>query len=180
MSERKEEMTVSENGRKQTLQSSQTHPPGNSLQMTYVMLRLNRWRVYVRWLTSNGVGDPMPAQVQSWFGLLMMDRVQQSGKVSVQSSCPVDIEEARETQRCVLALREHMEYLYVTVIEDYLVGGTQEQKADALGIEVRAFRNRRDAMHAKMLELFVLASADLPLTCGRRRGPGRPPTLCAA
>lgn len=149
--------------------------------MTYVMLRLNRWRVYVRWLTSNGVADPAPLPVQSWFGRMMQDRVQQSGRINTDSTCPVDIEEARETQACVMALAADHEYLYRTVIEDYLVGGSQEQKAEALGIEVRAFRNRRDAMHVKLLELFNLAAAGLPLVCERKRGPGRPPVLqCAA
>lgn len=147
---------------------------GNDLQMTYVMLRLNRWRVYVCWLTSAGVSDPRPAGVVSQWGTLMRDRVQQDR--GADTCCPVDKVEAQETQRCVAALPE---YLRDTVVEDYLVGGTQQQKAKALGIQEKAFRNRRMSAHTVLLELFNLAAAGLPLqviTCRR----GRPPVVAVA
>lgn len=147
----------------------------NSLQMTYVMLRLNRWGVYVRWLNSRGVSDPSPRPVVSCMGKLMEGRVQQTGDTSraYETLCPVDIDEATDTQRCVVALPP---WARQTAVEDYLVGGTQEQKARALCISERAFRYRRDLVHTYLLELFNLAAADLPLELMANQG-GRPPIV---
>lgn len=135
--------------------------------MTYVMLRLNRWAVWVRWENSRGVGDPRPRRVVSCMGKLMQARVEQTGEASsaFAALCPVDVQEAVETGRCVRALPE---WARRTVVEDYLVGGTAEQKAEALGITDRALRKRRDAVHTMCLELFNLAAAGLELVCAAR------------
>jgi hypothetical protein len=146
----------------------------NALQMTYVVLRLNRWGVYVRWLTSGG-SDPRPPRLTSWWGKLVMEpNVEQSDRVSlVTRECPVDIDEARETEACVRALPEHLKR---TMIEEYLVRGTADQKAQALAIEVRAFRYRRDRAHNLLLGLFNDAAAGLPLEV-EEPITGRPPML---
>lgn len=129
----------------------------------------------MRWLTSRGIDDPRPAPVASWWHKLVTARnVQQVDAVSVnRGECPVDIEEARETQACVVALPEHLRR---TMVEEYLVRGTQEQKADALGIEPKAFRARRDRAHHELLGLFNDAAAGLPLVCNLPVR-GRPPVL---
>lgn len=139
----------------------------SALHLTYVMLRLNRWAVWVRWENSRGAGDPKPQRVVSWMGKLQRGRIEQIGEASTAfvALCPVDISEASETSQCVRALPE---WARRTVVEDYLVGGTAAQKAEALGITDRALRKRRDAVHGMLLELFNLAAARLPLVLSAR------------
>jgi hypothetical protein len=138
----------------------------NDLQMTYVMLRLNRWAMWVRW-QSNGSGesDPRPHRVVSSMGKLMDGVLQRAGgsSMAARNICPVDVAEGAETDRCVHALPS---WAYLTVQKDYLMRGTQESKALALGINARAFRYRRSAVLVMMMELINLAGADLPLVLG--------------
>ena len=133
------------------------------LQNLYVILRCNRWGLYVRWLANpGGVSDPRPQRVQSWwFKLVMVGKVQQVVSLG-RRRCPVDILEAEETGRCVSALPT---YLKDAIVEEYVVGGTAQQKASALGIEQRAFRHRRGVAHGELLGLFNDAAVGLPLVC---------------
>ena len=130
--------------------------------MTYVMLRMNRWVQWVRWSTSDGNVDPRPKRVVSCMGKLLDGNIQQTGDTSraYESLCPVDRDEAVQTDVCVRALPR---WARDTVTQDYLVGGTQQQKADALQISTRAFRYRRDALLPMLLEMFNLAAVNLPL-----------------
>ena len=154
---------------------------GDALQWLYVMMRLNRWAVYVRWLDGRAPGrDPTPPATRSWwFKLVMMTRVQQT-VVAGRSLCPVDVQEAVETQRCIKALADH---LRVTVVEDHLVRGSPEEKARALGIDARSFRSRRRVAYAELLGLFndVACGIDIEAKAAveaRKPRRGRPPIAC--
>jgi hypothetical protein len=146
----------------------------NALYMTYVIVRCNRWGRYMRWLKSGRSAGLSPRTLESWWGKLMRDRVQASVSAGdSHGTCPVDSDEAAETTRCVMALPQH---LRDTVIEDYVHLGSQEQKAEALGIQPRMFRYRRNEAHVVLLELFNLAAAGLPLEVGVPKR-SRPPVL---
>ncbi len=156
---------------------------GDALQCLYVIMRLNRWAVYVRWLDNRGGGrDPTPPRARSWwFKLVMMTRVQQT-TVPGRSLCPVDAGEAIETQRCIKALPEH---LRMTVVEDHLVRGAPEEKAHALGIDCRTFRQRRRVAYRELLGLFsdVAAGIDIEARAAAeesRPRRGRPPIAIVA
>ncbi|HJT63095.1 MAG TPA: hypothetical protein VJ797_15605 [Burkholderiales bacterium] len=145
---------------------------GGSLGMLYVIMRCNRWHTYVRWLARGG-SDPRPKHVCSWWHKIITRRLVQDHdrQRNAMDACPVDIEEARETWLCINALPEH---LRDTMIEEYAVSGSSEQKAAALGIKPNSFRDRREAAHVMLLALFNDAAAGVPLkTVERTRG--RPP-----
>lgn len=138
---------------------------------TYVISRLCRWATYVRWLSRGGV-DPRPAHLRSWWGKLVSARnPRPEGEPAVSDVCPVDVVEARETRVAIDALPEH---LRETVIEEYLIGGTAKQKADALGVDERTLRRRRDQAHTLLLGLFNDIAAGLPPVCEPVKL-GRPP-----
>jgi hypothetical protein len=138
---------------------------------TYVILRCNRLGRFARWAEGLGVADPRPADMRSWWGPIVMDgNVEQSGFDSLRDICPVDIIEADETRRCILALPNH---LRDTIIQEYVVCGKQAQKARALGIHVRTYRHRLNVAHTLLLDLFNAVAADLPLEVNYQP-PGRP------
>jgi len=143
-----------------------------ALRDMYVILRCIRWGKYVDWMANpGGISDPRPELVRSWwFKVVMVDKVQQ-GTAQGRRLCPVDILEAIETQRCVKALPAH---LRDTLVEEYVIGGTAEEKAQALGIEPRAFRHRRGVAHVELLGLFNDIACGVDLAAP---GPttGRPP-----
>lgn len=124
----------------------------SAYQSLYVILRLNRWGIWVRWRANpGGVSDPMPARVKSWwFKLVMVGKIEQIDR-SPRAVCEVDVLEAEETQRCIMALPDH---LRDTIVEEYAVGGTADQKAQALGIDTRTFRHRRCVAHVELLGYF--------------------------
>jgi hypothetical protein len=141
----------------------------DSTMIALVILRLNRWAVYLRWLGGSGVSDPRPRPVISNYALVMRDRVQNSYRVD--TSCPVNVAEAQRTSAVICSLEDH---LRLTIIEDYIVGGTQKQKALALGIEPRTFRHRQHTLYAILPPLFERADLGLPLGDPPPRL-GRPP-----
>lgn len=149
-----------------------------TLNMLYVIMRLNRWGMYVRWLARGG-SDPRPKQVVSWWHKIITRRLLQEHDQQQRQidTCPVDLEEARETWTCIEALPWHLRDV---IVEEYAVGGSAEQKAGALDIEPRAFRYRRDRAHVELLGLLVDAAAGVPLTKSEPAR-GRPPRArCAA
>lgn len=149
-----------------------------TLNMLYVIMRLNRWSRYIRWLARGGT-DPRPKHVVSWWHKIITSRLlQQPDQQRRFDDCPVDIEEARETWACVEALPDHLRDV---IVEEYAVGGSSEQKAEALGIEARAFRYRREQAHLLVHGLFLDAAAGVALKKIERSEKGRPPrALCPA
>lgn len=150
---------------------------GNPLQHVFVIMRCCRWRDYVRWeATRRFGGHPGPMRVRSWW-FMWLRNVHRTG-LSGREACPVDITEALETARCVKALRPH---LRMALVEEYLVGGTEHEKARALEIPPRTFRHRRSVAHVELLDKFNAAGAGLEiedLVEQPRRG--RPPVLRVA
>lgn len=145
-------------------------PDAEALQ-TYVIFRCTRWGLTMRWLQRAGVTNPVPRDMTSWWGPIVLDgNVEQVGIESVRDVCPWNLEEAQETQRCVNALPGH---LWSTVTEEYVKIGNRELKAARLGIDARTRRRRLNTAHALLLDLFNAAGAGLPLETNYR-GPGRP------
>ena len=144
---------------------------GGSMGMLYIIMRCNRWGWYMRWL-SRGGADPGPRRLCSWWHKLITVRLLQGhNEQEVRDACPVDVEEARETSLCVNALPD---YLRDVIVEEYAVGGSAEQKAEALGIKPKSFRDRREHAHVLLLGLFNDAAAGVPLHVPERTR-GRPP-----
>ena len=123
----------------------------------YVEARLGRWSVWCRWGPRPG-----PRRLRSSYGPMILDpNVEQIGRPSVQ--CPVDLSEAEETQRAVMALERE---LRDAVCECYLEGGTIRQKSAILGITPRAFYYRLDRAYVRLLGYFNDLAAEIPLPCG--------------
>lgn len=95
---------------------------------SYVEARLGRWARWYHWGPRPG-----PKRVISWYGPMILDRnVKQNGKVSL--ACPVDLDEAEETQKAVQALDPELRDI---IFETYLKGGTVKQMMRACGIRKR-------------------------------------------
>jgi hypothetical protein len=125
--------------------------------MTYVDGRLFRWGQYVRWLIRGaGTTDPTPKDVRSWWGPVVHDRlVQENSRIASSIDCPVDAEEARETDAAVRKLREIDERLYQVIVECYVKGGTVEQKVAAIGVKsIQTYYNRLQRAQAELLGLM--------------------------
>ena len=133
--------------------------PGLTLN-TYVVMRCYRWGVWVRWKDSQNVACPKPKQVISWWGKTIMDgNVEQVGIAKTPDAiCPVDTEEAQETHACVFRLPDELKE---AMIQEYVIGGTQQQKARACAVDRTTFWRRCERAHVLLLELMNLAAADL-------------------
>lgn len=143
---------------------------------TYVILRCNRLGQFARWFEGLGVADPKPQKVTSWWGAIVMNgNVEQLGLDSIRDVCPVDIIEADETQRCILALPD---YLKDTIVQEYVVCGKQAEKAHFLGIDTRTYRRRLSRAHIILLDFFNAAAAGLPLELPPQTGPRPKPLPC--
>jgi hypothetical protein len=128
-----------------------------SAEQLYCILRCNRWGQYERWRANAGVREQKPAEVNSWWGPMIIDgNVEQLGVVHSSDTCPVDIEEALETRLCVSHLPPHLK---VTVWREHVTAGRQHQKAHALGIATRTFRHRLATAYPLLLGLFLDAAA---------------------
>lgn len=146
---------------------------------TYVEARLGRWQLWYRWGK-----NPGPSPVESWYGPIVLNpNVQQSGRHD--SACPVDVSEAEETQRCVMALGVECPELKDTVFEAYLRGGTVEQKIATLGLKSRqSYYDRLDRAYVKLLGHFndaasgialpVISAACAPVPIATKRARPRP------
>lgn len=146
--------------------------PNDVAHQTYVIYRLTRWGMATRWLANAGIPNQKPAEVQSAWGPMWIDRnVEQIGIESTRDVCPWNLDEARETGLCINALPGH---LSAAVEEEYLRKGDREVKAARLGIEPSAMRRRLTLAYPLLLDLFNAAAAGLPLECDYRAA-GRPP-----
>jgi hypothetical protein len=125
---------------------------------TYVEARLGRWYLWHRWGPYPG-----PKSVISWWGPMIIEpNVEQIGRPS--TTCPVDIDEAEETQRSVMALLAVDDDLYKVIVQAYLRGGTIEQKIRALGCKSnKTYYNRLERAYVKLLGFFNDAGAGVPL-----------------
>lgn len=129
----------------------------------YVDQRLMRWGLYARWSrrqqTSGRTGC---AALRSWWGILMLP----SGSgdpppTPPPTACPVDVDEAQQTMRCVGVLPDD---LRAVIIEGYLVGGTVDQQCEALGhISTRTYYKRRARAHVMLLGYFQDIEVGVPL-----------------
>jgi hypothetical protein len=133
--------------------------PGLSIQ-TYVIFRCNRWGTYVRWLSRTGIASVEPKNVASWWGPIVLEgNVEQLG-ITARDVCPVNIQEARETGRCVMALPDALK---LTLIQEHCVRGKQQEKADAMGIDRVTFWRRCQRAYDRLLGLMNDAAAGLPV-----------------
>jgi hypothetical protein len=145
--------------------------PDDVAHQTYVIYRLTRWGLTKRWLSRAGVKNPKPAEMNSWWGPIVLDgNVEQTGIESMRDVCPWNLDEARETDVCVNALPGH---LSAAIEEEYLKSGDRELKSARLGIDPSTMRRRLSAAHVLLLDLFNASAASLPLQVNYR-GPGRP------
>jgi hypothetical protein len=145
--------------------------PDDVAHQTYVIYRLTRWGLAKRWLSRAGVKNPKPAEINSWWGPIVLDgNVEQTGIESIRDVCPWNLDEARETDVCVNALPGH---LSAAIEEEYLKSGDRELKSARLGIDPSTMRRRLSAAHVLLLDLFNASAASLPLQVNYR-GPGRP------
>lgn len=127
--------------------------------LTYVMYRCNRYGTYLRWLQRGSVRSHGPQQVRSQWGNIMQGRVEQI-MAPAGDACPVNAAEALETGRCIAALPEDMRE---AIIQEHVIGGTQQKKADALGVDRTTLWRRCERAYPRLLELMNLAAAGLPL-----------------
>lgn len=103
---------------------------------SYMEARLGRWGMYKRWheRTHSPAGRPLANfGIGSWWGDLILDpKVQGPGRVPTppDAPCPVDIEEARDTDRCVAVLPEKWRSV---ILQTYIKPGTVEQRLAYLG-----------------------------------------------
>lgn len=128
------------------------------LPLTHVIYRCNRYGTYIRWLNHVSVRQSGPKPVRSQWGSIMQGRIEQIG--GPVELCPVSAEEAMQTGLCIMALPKE---LREAIVEEHVVGGTQQQKADHLQIDRTTFWRRCQAAYPKLLELMNLAAAGLPL-----------------
>lgn len=127
----------------------------------HVMARCDRLRTYLEWLQEDGMRDDQPRKVKSWWGPLVHDRNMGMGDDRIRSDrCPVDIAEALETARCIHALPDT---LRGAILEEHVIGGTQAEKCEQLEIERTTLWRRRQAAYHRLLVMFHLEAAGLPV-----------------
>jgi DNA-directed RNA polymerase specialized sigma24 family protein len=129
------------------------------LPLTHVIWRCNRYGAYIRWLNRGSLRVYGPQQVRSAWGAVMQGKVQQNG-APAGDSCPVNAAEALETGRCIAALPDEMRE---AIIQEHVIGGTQQEKADYLKIDRTTFWRRCERAYPRLLEMMNLAAAGLPL-----------------
>lgn len=135
------------------------------LPLTHVIYRCNRYGAYVRWLKRGALRAVGPQEVSSIMGRILDGNVQHVGSTAGIEVCPVDIQEAGETRRCIMALPEE---LRDAIIEEHVIGGTQQQKAEALSIDRTTLWRRCERAYPLLLELMNLSAAGLPFdTCNK-------------
>jgi hypothetical protein len=135
--------------------------PENALQHLHVMLRCNRWGTYVRWSHRTLSKNPKPQGMNSWWGPIVFDgNVEQIGIESVRDICPVNIDEALETDRCVKLLPDK---LRKAMLQEHVIRGTQAQKAAALGIDRTTFWRHCERAYVLLLGMFNDVAAQVPV-----------------
>lgn len=130
---------------------------------TYVEARLGRWGLYQRWLRRGG-SHPGPRPVISWYGPMVLDpHVQERGKgaaIVPMSACPVDLDEARETTRCIAILKREQRKI---IVELYVWSARPVDVIKAVGCSKQTFYNRLYAGYADLLGYFNDVAAGVPL-----------------
>jgi hypothetical protein len=128
---------------------------------TYCEARLGRWKLWNDWGS-----DGKPKAVCSWYGPMVIDpNVEQIGRPT--SVCPVDVTEAEETNRCIMALEPD---LRDTIFQVYLYGGTVAQQARALGLRRRqSVYERLERAYRHLLGYFNDAAAGVALPATKPR-----------
>lgn len=128
---------------------------------TYVEARLGRWSRWYRWGS-----DPTPRRTVSWYHKIVTEpNVEQIGRPD--TACPVDIDEAEDTHKAVMALEPQ---LRDTVFEAYLRGGTVEQKCRVLGLRSRqSYYNRLASAYQELLGYLNDQAAGVPLPAAKPR-----------
>lgn len=138
---------------------------------TYVMDRLARWAVWCIWRENLLTSNPKPRRPVSWWGKIMDARVKTPDTPAPKAmrSCPVDVLEAEETDRCVKALAEldrprSVKYARVIVL-CYLTRMSKHEKAAAMEPPgcVKTYYNRLSRAHDELLGLMNDAGAGLEL-----------------
>lgn len=133
---------------------------GNALEHFYVIQRCNRWGTYALWHRNTGMRETKPKPMRSWWGPIVLDgNVEQLGR-DARDVCPVDIAEALETGKCVLALPPH---LRLAVTAEHTHSGTQEQKAQALGISRTTYWRRCQEAYTLLLGIMNDVAAQAPI-----------------
>lgn len=122
---------------------------------TYVMGRLTLWSIWVlaHRAHDNGGRARGPARVRSWWSPMVLERNMGVSSVHQQAgrSLRVNEAEAMETDACVQALAPE---LREAIALSYLCTGTVGEKADAIGLQRRAFYYRLERAYAELLGLF--------------------------
>lgn len=116
--------------------------------------RCVRWGVFERWCVKVRIGPASsPSEVNSWWAKIVLEgNVEQIGIESTRGVCPVNLEEAVETRRCVSLLDPHLRN--VVWQEHVRSGRRQRDKAWTLGITTRTFRHRLDVAYPLLAERF--------------------------
>lgn len=114
--------------------------------------RLNRWQ---SWFHSGRY--PGPAHVQASYGPLIWNRFIGSGGAygNEREKVAFSEAEAKETDAVVRMLEEK---LFLAVCEQWLRGGTSEQKAHACGCEPKTFYNRLNEAYEQLSYLLENAA----------------------
>lgn len=128
--------------------------------------RLGRWGMYKRWHRRSHSSRPSHAGVgslSSWWGsMIMSPRVQGRGNVArLEDPCPVDRDEAQQTERCIAALDPD---LAAVIRQAYLEAGTIDEQIYRLGCCRQTYYNRLARAYAGLLELLggLAAGGSIP------------------
>jgi hypothetical protein len=127
-----------------------------------VMERLNRWTVYMHWLSRGGGSLPGPAYVRSWWvKLVLEDNVQGRGRLARNDPpCPVNALESGKTTLCVRALPTDLREV---IIQAFLEGGTVQQQAHAVGCSIGSYYRKKEDAYCLLFGLFNDVEMGVPL-----------------
>jgi len=91
-----------------------------------------------------------PRPVHSWWAIILSGRVQQDWR-DPRDMCPVNAQEAIETGIAVMRLPPSLREV---MIQEHVVGGTQQQKADGLQIDPKTFYRRCHRSYALLIDIM--------------------------
>lgn len=135
---------------------------------TYVMARLQRWAIYCIWHENLMTTSPKPRRVTSWLGRIISGRLGDPDNLPavIQRPCPVDVIEAQETERAVLALPERLRSV---IVLEYLTNMGYLDKAKAMKPPgaFKSFYRRLERAHYELLGLMNDVAAGVPMPAAR-------------
>ena len=130
---------------------------------TYVMVRLDRWVIYCIWKADLLVKDPTPDRARSWWWRLVTNRHMHDPGAghARERPCPVDVIEAEETDRCVMALPAGLRRM---VASAYLDPRPVRVKVAELGLGKMTYYRWLGRAYNELLGLFndVAAGISVP------------------